>query len=393
MNEYLYSEDDVRKMWKRPYTEQISIAQAKCLEAIVRTKGQLVVSFSGGKDSAVLLYLMGGMWSISNYKNIPLQVMFANTTNEFSCMHKYVEFYCKYIEQKFTIKIKLTVVKSKENYFDIIDKVGIPFVSKKVARMVRDCKRILNTLGLTYDDIKDILPQHYTEQYYNEMLESAEKLRKLGVSHTVILYLTKITSDNKTCAQRFLSVQYRPLIDAPFDLSEECCKHLKKDPIKHASKEIGNLLLVVGEMACESRDRMIAYRQTGCNLFDGDKPKSKPLGPVTEQTILHLIYDEKIPCSPVYGECVYDKETNTYKFTGEQRTGCKMCGFGLKFDPDRFIRLQKYEPNIVKFAFTPKEKGGLGYGEICQYLNEYCGMKISIPKIDECYYEKRMVKQ
>lgn len=149
MSEYIYSENDVRKMWQRSYSEQIGVAQAKCLEAIVRTDGKLEVSFSGGKDSAVLLYLMAEMWSISSHKDEPLWVMFANTTNEFVCMSKYVQFYCKYIEQKFNIKINLHVVKGEKNYFEVTDSVGMPFVSKKVSRMVRDCKKILHNLGLT----------------------------------------------------------------------------------------------------------------------------------------------------------------------------------------------------------------------------------------------------
>lgn len=66
-----------------------------------------------------------------------------------------------------------------------------------------------------------------------------------------------------------------------------------------------------------------------------------------------------------------------------------MCGFGLKFDPERFVRLQKYEPNIVTFAFTERENGGLGYTEICKFLNERCGMNIVIPEIQQGYYAKR----
>lgn len=392
MIDYLYSENDVRKLWERPYSEQIGAAQAKCLEAIVRTNGKLFVSFSGGKDSAVLLYLMAQMWASSVHKSETLRVMYADTSNEFLCMRSYVKSYCEYIEQKFEIDINLTVVRGKKNYVEVTDTVGLPFVSKKVSRIVRDCKKVFNSLGLRYADIKDLLPRHYTPNYYSEMLESAKKLRELGFTNTVILNLTKITSENKINNQRFLSVQYRPLIDADFELSDECCKHLKKDPVKQVSKELGNLLPVVGEMACDSQDRFMAYRQTGCNMFDGNNPKSKPLGAATEQTILHFIYEKEIPCSPVYGTCIYNKEDNEYKFTGEQRTGCKMCGFGLKFDPDRFIRLQKYEPATVNFAFTSRERGGLGYTEICKFLNEYCGMKIVIPEIEQGYYKERVVQ-
>lgn len=39
--EYLYSEEQVRKMWERDPEEQYQIALAKCLEAISRTAGEV----------------------------------------------------------------------------------------------------------------------------------------------------------------------------------------------------------------------------------------------------------------------------------------------------------------------------------------------------------------
>lgn len=109
--------------------------------------------------------------------------------------------------------------------------------------------------------------------------------------------------------------------------------------------------------------------------------------------MLWYIYTEIIPLMPVYGECICDglkcEGCETYKLTGEQRTGCKLCGFGIMYDPDRFIRLQKLEPNVVKFAFTSKKNGGLGYREVCQFLNDKCGMNIGIPDTEEGYYQKR----
>lgn len=390
---YIYTEAEVRKMWTRTKEEQVQIAQAKCMEAISKTDGKLAVSFSGGKDSAVVLYFMAQMWSISKHREEPLKVFFANTTNEFICAGTYRTQYITWIEKEFEIKIEYHEVKADDNYFHVTDTVGLPFVSKKVSRMVRDCKETLKRVGLKYGDIEQYMPKHYTKNSYDEMLFAAEKLRELGFNDTVILNLTKIRSDNKI-GLRFLPVKYRPILDnEEIVLSEQCCDKLKKEPIKKAEKEIGGVLPVTGEMAMDSRDRMEAYRQTGCNMLDGNKPKSKPIGPMTEQTILWVIKTYKLPIMPAYGECEYaDSECETLKLTGEQRTGCKLCGFGIMYDLDRFVRLAKLEPQVVKFAFTSKKNGGLGYRETCQFLNEKCGMKIGIPNIEEGYYQKRALE-
>lgn len=43
-------------------------------------------------------------------------------------------------------------------------------------------------------------------------------------------------------------------------------------------------------------------------------------------------------------------------------------------------------------SHLPGERGGLGYREICTFLNEKCGMCIVIPEIEEGYYEKRVIE-
>lgn len=392
MGEYLYTEADVRKMWQRTYGEQIGVAQAKALEAIVRTDGKVVVSLSGGKDSAMLLYITAEMWSSCKHKDEPLVVMFANTSNEFICMSRYVKELCEHIEKTLDIKIDLHEVRGDKHYFDVVEWVGFPFVSKEVARCVRDVKATLKRLNLMYADIKGYMPSAFTKRHFNECLQTAEQLRKMGFNDSVILNLTKITSKNQWCEKYFLPVQWRPLLSADFDISELCCKELKKDPMKYASKEIGGLLPMTGEMAAESRTRMNSYRKTGCNLFDSKQGRniSKPLGAMTEETVLRFIYKEGFPIAPVYGELIHDEEKDSYYFTQESRTGCKLCGFGIMNDPERFIRVQKYEPQVIKFAFTSKERGGLGYTEICEYLNKYCGTKIVIPQIEQGFYKKRL---
>lgn len=394
LSEYVYTETQVREMWKRSKEEQVQIAQAKCLEAIVKTEGELSISFSGGKDSAVVLFLMAEMWSISKQKEKPLKVFFANTTNEFVCAAKYRRDYIEWIQNRFEIEIEYKEVGADSNYFNVVDSVGVPFISKKVSRMIRDCKETLRRLGIRYRDIEKYMPEHYTKNNIEEMIKAADKLRELGFNDTVILNLTKIRSDNHI-GLRFLPLQYRPILDNDdIELSEKCCEILKKGPLKKIESEIGKLLAVTGEMAEDSRDRMEAYRKTGCNLFYGKSRKSKPIGPMTEQAVLWLIKKENIPIMPVYGECecknIDGKEE--YELTGEKRTGCKLCGFGIVYDPDRFVRLAKIEPKIIQFAFTSKENGGLGYREICDFLNKNCKMEIGIPQVQEGYYEKRALE-
>jgi hypothetical protein len=109
--------------------------------------------------------------------------------------------------------------------------------------------------------------------------------------------------------------------------------------------------------------------------------KSKPLGAVSLDAVLYALKERNVPLSPDYGEVIYCDKTRCYQCTGAQRTGCALCGFGVKFDPDRFIRLQETEPAKIAFAFKPFEQGGLGYKEVCEVLNEHCGMHIAIPKV------------
>lgn len=39
-----------------------------------------------------------------------------------------------------------------------------------------------------------------------------------------------------------------------------------------------------------------------------------------------------------------------------------------------------------------QERGGLEYTEICNFLNEHCGMNIVIPEIEQGYYAKRALQ-
>ena len=138
--------------------------------------------------------------------------------------------------------------------------------------------------------------------------------------------------------------------------------------------------IMIGEQAVESRTREYAWLKTGCNYKLPDNSiKSKPLGAVSLNAVLYAIVYRNIPLSADYGKVQYCEKKNCFSCTKAQRTGCTLCGFGIKYDPMRFVRLQETEPAKVAFAFKPYDEGGLGYKETCEFLNEYCGTNIVIP--------------
>ena len=62
MQEFTYTMADVRRMWDREYSEQIGIMDAKIMEAMVKTGRGVAISYSGGKDSGMLLDRAAYCW-------------------------------------------------------------------------------------------------------------------------------------------------------------------------------------------------------------------------------------------------------------------------------------------------------------------------------------------
>ncbi|WP_087066433.1 phosphoadenosine phosphosulfate reductase domain-containing protein [Intestinibacillus massiliensis] len=345
------------------------LSVSKIYQACLKTGYKIAVSFSGGKDSTVLLDITARVWSKTrkDHGDIPLPVVYANTSNEFSGMEVFVRQYCAYIGHKHGIGIDLHVVRGEQTYYDVLRTEGYPVASKKTARKVREVRSWLQESGVRWDDIKGRL---------KDGIQSANMLRAMGAPDTIVLDLTGIKSDNKVSTYNKLALKWRPLITAPFKVSEKCCDILKKAPIKIIERELG-LSPVIAEMASDSETRKQSYLKTGCNAFKGNHVKSKPMGFWLEQDVLWYIDRYKLPTAPMYGDLVRQAD-GTLKFSGEQRTGCKLCLFGCQFDPERLERLKGMEPQTIDFALRGLEQGGLGYREVVEYINENCKCKMKI---------------
>ena len=190
---------------------------------------------------------------------------------------------------------------------------------------------------------------------------------------------------------RFNAEKYRFFLEAPFEISDYCCKAIKKAPAHDYFKNTGKVPFIA--TTCEeSFLRVQKWLAQGCNAFEANYPSSKPLSFWTEQDILRYIKMKNLPIASIYGEVVvdYEKEgsctgqisfsdlgliedNRPLKTTGVSRTGCMFCGFGChleKAGEGRFERMKITHPKQYDYIMRPKEKGGLDYKNVIDWINE-----------------------
>ncbi|MDR3093280.1 MAG: phosphoadenosine phosphosulfate reductase family protein [Bacteroidales bacterium] len=205
-----------------------------------QTGGKGYVSFSGGKDSTVLLDI------VRRFVDKNIATVFCNTGNEYPEVVKFVR-----------STENVTIIRPEIHIKQIIEKYGFPLISKEQSQYIRQAKHT-----------------------------NSEKLRNIRL-HGSINGIGKIAE------------KWKFLIDAPFDVSEKCCYFLKKKPFAKFRKESG-LYPVIGTMAGESRLRFQKWLKTGCNSFETNMAASYPISIWTEADIWAYIRKFNLPYSPVY---------------------------------------------------------------------------------------------
>ena len=203
---------------------------------------------------------------------------------------------------------------------------------------------------------------------------------------------------SKGSRSMFSCERYQFFLDAPFEIGQQCCRIMKKDPARRYHKETGRYP-ITAMMASESRLRTQVWMKNGCNAYDAKKPMSMPMAFWTEQDVLLYIYRNNIPIASVYGDVVKEKTDNDdvdgqydwgdlglfdvgnplLKTTGCSRTGCMFCGFGAhreKPGEGRFERMKVTHPKQYEYIMKPWDEGGLGYKEIIDWINEHGDLNI-----------------
>ena len=189
--------------------------------------------------------------------------------------------------------------------------------------------------------------------------------------------------------------RYLFMLDAPFDVSNQCCKVMKKQPAHEYAKKTGRKPMTA-TMATESKLRASNWIKHGCNAFESKHPISNPMSFWTEQDVLLYIKENNLPICSVYGEVVtdyeamgqcenqmsfadygvFDNERPLLKTTGCQRTGCVLCGFGCHLEKEsRFLRLKETHPKFHNLLYILKNNG-VTYAEAIDWVNEHGNMNI-----------------
>lgn len=333
----------------------------------------MYLSFSGGKDSTVLLHIIRQM-----YPQMP--AVFSDTGLEYPAIRRFVRQFENIIW-----------VKPEQSFKDVVIRYGYPVIGKEVASYVW-------------------VARHSCDGPFKQgrlaRLEGTSR-RKDG----------QLSIYNRP--------KYRFLLDAPFEISDLCCREMKKKPLHRYSRLSGRFPLMA-TMTEESQLRKGKWLKSGCNSFQSKAPNSTPMAFWLEQDVLRYLYlyhDEIMetmitadrspgipkqevqelapqksgehPWAACYGEIepyirkgdmagqlslalAPDYPGCKFRTTKCRRTGCIFCLFGITQDPGRVLQVQAEEPKIADYILRGgqlNEQGmwqpdgrGLGFWFVIRWL-------------------------
>lgn len=381
---------DLYQMQSMPLDIKVRMTQNR-IKGWIEEFGEdgVYISFSGGKDSTVLVDMVTKM----GYTDVPL--VFIDTGLEYPEIRNFVKTYGD----------RVTWVKPKKNFKQVINDYGYPFISKEVSECVYGAKKYLEALANSVERVISHTPTSTESSWDWESIPKllAEKGMGSGGSIQRLALMCGTLTKNGQIAVNipkqdrsgFSQERYKFLLDAPFYVSNKCCNVMKKSPAHSYQKKTGRVPMTA-QMASESRLRLQKWLQNGCNAFDAKQPISNPMSFWTDQDVYSYIVKYELPICSVYGDIVpvedketiihdkdilelFDMDRTFYKTTKCDRTGCMFCGFGCHLEKEgesRFKRMKETHPSIYDYIMRPTEEGGLNYKEVIDWINEHGGFNI-----------------
>lgn len=297
----------------------------------------------GGLDSIVLAYLIRFM----GYTEKEIPFVSASSLEDASIQKVHKELGC-------------IVVKPLKSKVNILQEEGFPVLSKKIANKI-------NTIANPTEDNKTVRHAIITGECGEQGHYATNS--KMQLPQRYLKLFGGLDKEGEALGYG------KP---ENFKVSHKCCYYLKEAPCDNWAKE-HNSVPFLGLMASEGGQRADALEEHGCNYFGKTTARSCPFAFYFHSDVVHLAVDLNVHIPEIYGDVVISPEKNQfgdyeYSTTGEQRTGCSMCGFGIQLEkrPHRFDRL--YERNPKEWEYWMKkcckdDNGELyGWGRVLNYI-------------------------
>lgn len=205
---------------------------------------KVYVSFSGGKDSTVLLDIARRLYP-------DILAVFCMTGNEYPDI-------CRFVREKKNRGENVHIIRPKLKPQEVWERYGFPLVSKVASENIHAIRTNSN---------------------------SVKAKKALGIINPDSMFV--------------FSERWRFLIHEPYECSNRCCDVLKKNPAHKFQKDTGRSP-ILGVMASESLLREKSYiRNGGCNVFTGNA-KSMPLSIWTDDDIWAYIRKFDVKIADIY---------------------------------------------------------------------------------------------
>ena len=303
----IHTKEQLKALQSLTLEQKIQATKIRIIEWYNHYEGKVFISFSGGKDSTVLL-------DIARQSYPEVEAVYVDTGLEYPEIRDFVK-----------TKENVTWLKPELSFYEVIKKYGYPIISKEVSRDIAVARR---------------KPDGKTADKFDP---NSDYCKKYGM---------------QWCLNKWDFLK-----DSDIPISNQCCNIMKKRPAKKYKKET-NKKAILATMTCESRERKQNWLKSGCNAFDNNDPQSQPMSFWTEQDVLQYLITYKIPYASVYGDIIKNSK-GKLETTGAERTGCMFCCYGIQCEkePNRFQRMKVTHPKQYDYCIHK-----LGIGKILDFI-------------------------